>query len=152
MRRKERYLAKFDKYRITNHGDNPWTPDALANVAITHDEFEAARRLIAGEFTSVYRCERINKIVGGAQHSRHLRGLACDIKPGWCFTPDAAAWRLYEASISGSLGLAKQVISEPSWVHISWYSIDETDRGVTLLRKRDGSPYQRLKTWHERTP
>lgn len=115
----------LDKYRLTSHGDNPWTIHAMFNVIRLQSRFEQAREILDGTITSVYRSDRVNNAVGGVKTSRHLRGLACDIKPK-SLSPKDATDKLYAVALSGKLGAVHKVIQEPTIVHISWKDYDES--------------------------
>ena len=73
------------------------------------------------QILSGYRCEALNKMVGGAELSQHLRGEAADIS-----VPGYPAGKLYEY-IRDNYQF-DQLIWETSktglsWVHISWCPI-----------------------------
>lgn len=136
--RKTSWLAQFDRYRLTSHGANPWERDALQNVVATRNDFAAALAFLDGRLSSGYRCERVNKLVGGASNSRHMRGLALDIVPGkrWAGVSMVdMARHVMQKAASGDLGMVQQIIAEPSWIHIGWYSVYEQDSPIVLLRK-----------------
>lgn len=79
---------------------------------------------------SGYRCEWINKKVGGAVHSQHIRGQAADIRP-WSSNncPDPSLNRKLLGTILQSGIDFDQLIAEgceskgyPQWLHISFVS------------------------------
>lgn len=62
--------------------DNTPTFEAVANLSrLCMLVLDTAREMFGKPIiiTSGYRCERLNKSVGGAYNSQHLQGLACDI-------------------------------------------------------------------------
>lgn len=70
---------------------------------------------------SGYRCEALNKAVGGAKTSHHLKGMAADITTGTRYGNK----QLFELAIQ--LGLPfTQLIDEKNyqWVHISYNEAD----------------------------
>lgn len=144
--RRQTLLRTLDPYRVTSHGANPWSNEALLNVIATREHMDAARVAVNGYFSSVYRSPPVNRIVGGSANSRHLRGLAADIIPRAPWSVKEAAHLLWEMAQREELGLVQQVIWEPSWVHVGWYAVSEQDRGMTLLRMQGGK-YERLSTW-----
>ena len=86
--------------------------------------------------TSGYRCQRLNKAVGGASNSQHLYGQAADIRTVSDSREDNLA--LLRCVLSSGLPFDK-LISEfvdvkgrPDWIHIS-YSPQE--RGIKLTCK-----------------
>lgn len=66
------------------HGiDNDPTPEHLANLQITAEGFEWARRILGNRaivFTSGYRNKRVNALVGGVPKSDHTEGWAGDFR------------------------------------------------------------------------
>ncbi|ORX64927.1 hypothetical protein BCR32DRAFT_272903 [Anaeromyces robustus] len=67
--------------------------------------------------TSGYRCEALNKAVGGATNSQHKKGEAADLVPG----NGGTLKELYRAIIK--FGNYDQFILEnSSWAHVSWTS------------------------------
>lgn len=147
IRRRDTYLKQFDKYRVTRHGPNPWTNEALRNVAANAGHFENAVMLLEGEINSGFRCQRVNTLVKGAANSRHMRGLALDIAPGIAGTIMDSARLVWKHAVEGDLGMVQQVICEPSWVHIGWYAVDEEDLGLGLLKQRAQGGYEILEKW-----
>lgn len=127
-------LAGLDAYRATSHGENEWTPEAVANIIYVSRWMRVARGMIDGKFSSVYRSATINAKVGGVANSRHVLGLACDIIPG---TMDSAraADVIYQAAANAMLGHVQQIIHEPSWVHVAWLSRAEVEHGISFLKK-----------------
>lgn len=88
--------------------------------------------------TSGFRCEKLNKAVGGVASSAHMRGDAADLQPGNGkideFIKFTRMW-LYNNNIKYD-----QLIDERSgrtrWMHISLYSSTGTQRGeVKVLNK-----------------
>lgn len=124
------YVA-FDRYRRTSHGKNPWTLDGFMAVATLHQRFEQAARMIDGTITSVFRSERVNKAAGGVETSRHLDGLAVDIKPR-LHSPKEAAEKLYAAAVRGELGPVRTVLEEPTVVHVDFFAPGEPRRAPKL--------------------
>lgn len=130
------WLSQFDRFRVTTHGDNPWTDEALNNVIMHESEYDFVINTI-GRLSSGYRCQRINALLpNSSPTSRHVLGLALDIIPDkddWR-TTEAAAQHLWVLALQGNLGLVQQIIIEPTWVHIGWYTATEPDKGMNLLR------------------
>ena len=149
--RRAMYLAReLDRYRMTSKPlKNEWTDGALRNVMMTRVHMETACAALMGVLTSVYRSAQVNAAVGGAKGSRHLLGLACDILPGTPWkTVEEASQRIWAMALEQKLGLVQQVIQEPTWVHVGWYSPTEPDKGMTLMRKM-AQGYKQLASWQE---
>lgn len=82
--------------------------------------------------TSGYRCERLNKAVGGATNSQHKKGEAADLVPG----SGGNLKDLYRAIIK--FGKFDQLIFEnDSWAHVSY-----TNSPRRQILKFDGSSYK----------
>lgn len=68
------------------HGiDNTAPEGARRNIAVLVDRVLDPLREAWGKpltVTSGYRCQELNRIVGGAKTSHHLRGMAADISTG----------------------------------------------------------------------
>lgn len=89
--------------------------------------------------SSGYRCERLNKRIGGAKNSDHMYGRAADING----TNGHTNRDLFNAAIS--LGLPfDQLIAEypdsqgePDWIHIS-YNPERDRRQILVAKKVNG--------------
>lgn len=132
----------LDPYRVTSHGQNPWTLEAVCNVLRIRAHIDAAVAITHGRINSCYRSPVINAAVGGATRSRHMEALAVDIAPGGIFAPGSAAELLWRAAQAGKLGAVQQVIQEPTWVHIGWRRVGEPGAPQRLLF--DGTRYLKV--------
>jgi len=116
--------ALIERFRVTAHGPNPWSVDAVVNVLAHAHLFEAARAIVEGTITSGYRSERINQAVGGSPTSDHLAGRAVDVVTR--YSPHEAAAKIYAAAVRGDLGAVREVLEEPGCVHVGWYPLGTT--------------------------
>lgn len=111
--------------------DNTMPEPAKKNVAALVDTVLDPLREAWGKpiiVTSGYRCQELNKAVGGAKTSHHLSGMAADITTG----NRVDNRRLFE--LVQKLGLPfTQLIDESnfSWVHIS---LDPTNVKRQILK------------------
>ncbi len=88
--------------------------------------------------TSGYRCAALNKAIGGAAQSQHMKGEAADIVAG-SRRENAELGRLIVKS-----GCFDQLIFEQSnrectecdWIHVSWKRVGENRRQVLRLVAR----------------
>ena len=64
--------------------------------------------------TSGFRCEAVNRQVGGVKNSQHLVGQAADIRPR-----DPAQFQRLIAFLK-THALTDQLLTGPGWLHISW--------------------------------
>lgn len=84
---------------------------------------ERIRALLGGHqlmIQSWYRCEALNRIVGGAQDSQHCLGEAVDFVVPTFGRPRPTA--LILAPLARELGI-DQLILEPSWIHVSFAGV-----------------------------
>lgn len=114
------------------HGiDNTAPEGARRNIAVLVDRVLDPLREAWGKpltVTSGYRCPELNKIVGGAKTSHHLRGMAADISTG----NRVENRRLFQLVLDLKLPFT-QLIDEKNfaWVHIS---LDPADVKRQVLR------------------
>lgn len=114
------------------HGIDNTTPEgARRNIAVLIDTVLDPLREAWGKpltVTSGYRCPELNRIVGGAKTSHHLRGMAADISTG----NRAENRRLFQMVLDLKLPFT-QLIDEKNfaWVHIS---LDPADVKRQVLR------------------
>ena len=93
---------------------------------------EEIRALRAITITSGYRCRKLNRVVGGAINSQHLRGEAADI-----FIPSTETGRKYFEFIRYYTPF-DQLIWEPRgalfprWLHVS-FTLRRKNRGEILV-------------------
>lgn len=114
------------------HGiDNTAPEGARRNIAVLVDTVLDPLREAWGKpltVTSGYRCQELNRIVGGAKTSHHLRGMAADISTG----NRVENRRLFQLVLDLKLPFT-QLIDEKNfaWVHIS---LDPADVKRQVLR------------------
>jgi hypothetical protein len=113
--------------------DNTPPPAVAEILRETAHRMEAARQLLDDQVITVssgYRCPALNRAVGGARSSAHLRGHAVDFNC-YGFGEPLAVCR----AVAGSdLGF-DQLIEEGTWVHISF---DPRMRRQVLTRRAGG--------------
>ena len=87
--------------------------------------------------TSGYRCEKLNKAVGGAKYSQHISGQAADIRTVSDHPDDNM--ELLKTIIEEKLPFDKLIAEyvddkgRPDWIHISFSS---QQRGIMLTCKK----------------
>lgn len=83
--------------------------------------------------TSGYRCERLNRHIGGSATSAHMDGRAADIKVVG-LTPFEVAEKIRSAGL-----ILDQLIYEGHWVHVGIAKDGQPPRGQVLTAKfKDG--------------
>lgn len=117
-----------DKYLI----DNKCTKEQAANMmSLVNNVLDPLREAYDKPIrvNSGFRCEKLNKKVGGSKTSDHLHGMAADITAG---SPKENKRLFY---LIQELGLPfKQLIDEKgfSWVHVS-YDANNLKRQILAL-------------------
>ena len=105
---------KYNKYRQTRHGANPWTQEGLNNAIRLHRWVDKAEQISGGKLTSGFRSARVQKLVHQARgyspapNDPHTKGKAYDIVPVKISLNRMNA-RLLHASKAGDLGPIKAV-------------------------------------------
>ncbi len=115
---------------INNHTTNK---DIIANLKALANEVLDPLRLAIGRplrINSGYRCQELNRAVGGVPTPQHTKGEASDVYTGNANLSFALASKVVE------LGLPyDQLILYPTFVHISHKRIGE-QRGQLLYNKK----------------
>lgn len=94
--------------------------DALRRLQWTAAGMERVRAVLEGKainINSAFRCDALNRAVGGAITSQHLKGEACDFTCPTFGTPRQIVDKL--VGYVDILGI-DQLIMEITWVHISF--------------------------------
>ena len=114
--------------------DNSITSDVVKNnvQALVVDVIQPARDYIMAPIiiSSGYRCDELNKLVGGVETSQHRKGEAADIRSPF-HTPLAIA----RAIVSLELPF-DQLILYPTFVHVSHKKAKSRNRGQVLYNRR----------------
>lgn len=107
-------------------------------IKFTAMKLERVRALLQEPIivSSWYRCERLNRAVGGDKNSQHMRGEAVDF-----ISPKYGNSTAIVRKISAYFDLIKydQLILEHNWVHISFQpipSIQPRGQVLTLLKNK----------------
>lgn len=122
--------------------NTPTLLEVRALTALVDNVLDPARAALGApvNVTSGYRCKRLNKAVGGARNSQHLKGQAADIT---CkYNPYLNG---YLFQIIRNQGNFDQLIWErgngenPEWIHVSYNNNGKNRKEV--LRTKDGKTY-----------
>ena len=101
---------------ISNYPENIPPMQAVANMTYGCHLLLEPARLIVGPIiiNSGFRCETVNRKVGGVKNSQHLIGQAADIRP----KEPAQFSRLVD--FLKSWEYTDQLLTGSGWLHISW--------------------------------
>jgi len=101
---------------LKKHPENIPTMQAVANLTYgCHLLLEPARFIVGPIIiTSGFRCEAVNRKVGGVRNSQHLVGQAADIRP---LNPQQFQ-RLVD--FLKECEHTDQLLTGPGWLHVSW--------------------------------
>lgn len=113
--------ATYSLTAIRNGIDNKPSMTELINMGLLAKEiFEPLRSYMSKpiKVNSFFRCEKLNKVVGGSSTSHHVKGQAIDIDL------DNENWIMFDF-IKNNLKFTQLIWefgtdSEPSWIHISY--------------------------------
>jgi zinc D-Ala-D-Ala carboxypeptidase len=115
--------------------DNSPPPEIVANLRLLARGLDRVRLLLRQplEISSGYRCEALNRAVGGAPRSQHAQGLAADfICPGFG-SPLCVARAIRDSSIA----FDQCILEYDRWVHLS-FSAAPRKRVLTIHDDAEG--------------
>ncbi|WP_104655098.1 D-Ala-D-Ala carboxypeptidase family metallohydrolase [Ralstonia insidiosa] len=122
--------------------DNTPTPDIINNLTKTAQALERVRVLLGSRpitVSSGYRSPDLNRAVGGAANSAHLRGLAADFICPAYGNPLSICKAIAASNIDFD-----QVIQEGTWVHLGLAVAGQKNRRQLLTAQfgADGATYR----------
>ena len=112
------------------------------NMEVTAEKiFEPLREWVGGpiKINSCYRCEELNRAIGGSSRSQHCEGRAMDIDDTFGYKTNAEMFEYIRNNLSFD-----QLIWEfgndnnPAWVHVSYVSEDQNRLRVMKAEKVNG--------------
>ena len=103
--------------------------------------FEPLRLWVGGaiKINSMFRSEELNKAIGGASSSQHCKGMAIDLDDVYGHKTNAEMFGWIRSHCNFD-----QLIWEygddknPSWIHVSYQSVDKNRNRVLLAEKEFG--------------
>jgi hypothetical protein len=125
------------------------TPSAyeLSNMGILCDHiFEPLRQWVGGpiKINSFFRCEELNRAIGGSSRSQHCQGRAIDLDDTFGHKTNAEMFQYIRENLNFD-----QLIWEfgdetnPDWVHVSFISESENrGRALKAVREDGKTNYQ----------
>lgn len=118
-----------DDYQVSN----------MVNIAI--NLFEPLREFVGGpiKINSFFRCEDLNRAIGGSSRSQHCEGRAIDLDDTFGHKTNAEMFRYIKDNLDFD-----QLIWEfgddnnPDWVHVSFISFDENRKRIMRAERVNG--------------
>ena len=110
------HLCLGEFLNLRKYPENIPTMQVVANLTFGCNLLLEPARILVGPIiiNSGFRCEAVNRKVGGVHNSQHLIGQAADIRPR-----DAAQfWQLVE--FLKICEHTDQLLTGNGWLHISW--------------------------------
>ena len=122
--------------------DNTPSDYELTNmVGIAENVFEPLRMWVGGpiRINSFYRCEDLNRAIGGSSRSQHCEGRAMDLDDTFGHKTNAEMFEYIRKNLNFD-----QLIWEfgddnnPDWIHVSYIAEDGNRKRVMRAEKIDG--------------
>lgn len=110
-------------------------------VGIAHNIFEPLREYVGGpiKINSMFRCEELNRAIGGSSRSQHCEGRAIDLDDTFGYKTNAEMFEYIRKNLNFD-----QLIWEfgddnnPAWVHVSYIAEDGNRKRVMRAEKING--------------
>ena len=126
--------------------DNTPNDEQLSNMELVAKEvFEPLREWVGGpvKVNSFFRGSKLNKAIGGARKSQHMKGQAIDIDDGYGHATNAEMYHWIKDNLDFD-----QLIWEfgdndnPNWLHVSYVSKeDNRNRCLKAYKEQGKSKY-----------
>jgi len=124
-----------DDYQITN----------MVNIGV--NVFEPLRKYVGGpiRINSFYRCEELNRAIGGSSRSQHCEGRAIDLDDTLGHKTNAEMYQYIKDNLNFD-----QLIWEfgddtnPDWIHVSYVHPDENRKRCLRAERTNGKTTYRV--------
>ena len=114
----------------------------LQNMELIAEKvFEPLRRAVNGpiKINSFYRCEELNKAIGGSSKSQHCQGRAIDIDDVYGYVSNSYMYYYIKDNLDfDQLIWEFGTDTEPDWVHVSYVDGDSNRKRCLLAYKENG--------------
>jgi hypothetical protein len=110
-------------------------------VGVAKNIFEPLREFVGGpiKITSFYRCENLNKAIGGSSMSQHCEGRAMDLDDTFGHKTNAQMFFYIKKNLNfDTLIWEFGDDDNPDWIHVSWVSNDENRTRCLRAEKFNG--------------
>ena len=116
-------------------------------VGIAFNVFEPLRKYVGGpiRINSFYRCEELNRAIGGSSRSQHCQGRAIDLDDTLGHKTNAEMYKYIKDNLSFD-----QLIWEfgddtnPDWIHVSYVHPDENRKRCLRAERINGKTTYRV--------
>ena len=137
-------VSEFISYEEATHTstglDNTPTVDILKKMTETGKAvFDPTRRALgAMRVNCFYRSPAVNKAVGGANNSQHVKGEAIDIS-GLNGLKNSEIFNFIKENLEFDQLIAENISNgEPKWVHVSWVLGNKRNEMLVAIPKKTG--------------
>ncbi len=114
----------------------------LQNMELIAEKvFEPLRQAVNGpiKINSFFRCEELNKAIGGSSRSQHCQGRAIDIDDVYGYVSNSYMYYYIKDNLDfDQLIWEFGTDTEPDWVHVSYVDSDSNRKRCLLAYKEDG--------------
>jgi len=114
----------------------------LQNMELIAEKvFEPLRQTVNGpiKINSFFRCEELNKAIGGSSRSQHCQGRAIDIDDVYGYVSNSYMYYYIKDNLDfDQLIWEFGTDTEPDWVHVSYVDSDSNRKRCLLAYKKDG--------------
>ena len=114
----------------------------LQNMELIAEKvFEPLRKAVNGpiKINSFFRCEELNKAIGGSSRSQHCQGRAIDIDDVYGYVSNSYMYYYIKDNLDfDQLIWEFGTDTEPDWVHVSYVDNDSNRKRCLLAYKEDG--------------
>ena len=116
-------------------------------VGVAFNVFEPLRKYVGGpiRINSFYRCEELNRAIGGSSRSQHCEGRAIDLDDTLGYKTNAEMYQYIKENLSFD-----QLIWEfgddtnPDWIHVSYVHPDENRKRCLRAERINGKTTYRV--------
>ena len=114
----------------------------LQNMELIAEKvFEPLRKAVNGpiKINSFFRCEELNKAIGGSSKSQHCQGRAIDIDDVYGYVSNSYMYYYIKDNLDfDQLIWEFGTDTEPDWVHVSYVDSDSNRKRCLLAYKEEG--------------
>ena len=142
------YREAIKSNTATRRGiDNTPSDYEITNmVGVAENIFEPLRKWVGGpiKITSMYRCEELNRAIGGSSRSQHCEGRAIDLDDTFGYKTNKEMFEYIRENLNfDNLIYEFGDDNNPDWIHVSYISQDENRNRVMRAEKINGKTQYR---------